>query len=989
MEAATPWQRPMTQTAIAALKAEAQALDRLGLQIITVIPEPLPADRWPQKDRKGEIVLDRDGNPRPAYVGKNPSHWVGRDTPRLLSHARPEHLAVVLKKIDTAARHGHPIGLGVIPSDRLVIVDLDAKDYQGGAIELEADYRRLIAAHPELARTRTERTPSGGIHINVEVADGMASWSRSSGGRRCRFTTTPGGPHCGEVLSGTRISVTAPTAGSLGAYRLLEGTEDYAHTLVKVPNLGAIGITPHEKPATPQQPIERPVKQPFERPVERPVESHAGEQQPPHLRDLLRGHAAGVLKGGRPYCEDRSGNMTGFLKELYGLRNWLDAEGLPYAGSVDELILEAAQALDIEDKLDRVIDTIDANACAWGSDPKASRGRYDKVMRGGWSADGDASGFPSHPDPDPDDQGRDDQQRQGQQHGQPQGRGDQQQQQAEQQGQQAERQQQANPAKLTTEQVTERLREAHRAGMAGTELQVLITRLAGASDLHPLRLNAIGEAVANEVEREAALEREALALLTEADRQEIAAGITLASLFPTPLADQIRVRIADMPYDDLVVAITFITTMAGLTKQGTSVNGNPAARFIVPTNLFLANVASSGRKKTPLTNAMVMEPTEQIRLELAQQHTRALRQWEEDTRGGKKEDRPERPRAAYALVNDYTGEAFASLLQEHDRRGLAVLVMRDELAGLFGSLDAYRGGRGADEQMLLELFDGGAYTSIRVRGDRAYGRSHVAILGNIQPAVLKGLVAGTDPSGKWARFLFCSLPDAIAPLPLEVSQEREHATAEAVAYLQSVAKAVYCLTPVQYRLEPSAVAWFAQFELLQQEQNHAAELDTVRALYGKAAGKVLRVAGLLHILERVCDSAMADPHTIRLETLQKAILLVDTLNQWAINFHADAAAEAVGGIDNLMARVHNASASNGKRWIGWRDFSRKLSRTQRSGITRQAFEQVVDRLAEVSAAGADKSRQADKKEPIQGIKWGESRRSGDGKAEYRAIKGPI
>jgi hypothetical protein len=369
----------MAPAAIAALKAEAQALDRLGLQIIPVIPEPLPADRWPQTDRKGRIALDNDGNPRPAFVGKNPSHWIGRDSPRLLSHARPEPLDKVLAKIDTAAEHGHPIGLGVIPSDRLVIADLDAKDYQGGTAELEADYRRLVAAHPELARTRTERTPSGGIHVYIEVDDGMTSWSRSSGGRRCRFTTTLGGPHCGEMLSGTRISVTAPTAGSVGAYRLLEGTEDYAHTLIKVPNLGAIGFTPHEKPATPQQPIERP--------VERPGEPCNGEQQPPHLRELLRGQAAGVLRGERPYGEDRSSNMAGFLKELYGLRNWLDSEGLPYVGSVDTLIAEAAQVLDIGDKLDRVIDTIDANACTWGSDPKASRGRYDKVMRGGWPAD--------------------------------------------------------------------------------------------------------------------------------------------------------------------------------------------------------------------------------------------------------------------------------------------------------------------------------------------------------------------------------------------------------------------------------------------------------------------------------------------------------------------------------------------------------------------------------------------------------------------------
>jgi hypothetical protein len=391
-----PWQRPMDPATIAALKAEAEALARLGLEIVTVIPEPLPADRWPQTDREGGIALDRDGNPRPAFVGKNPSHWIGRDSPRLLSHARPEPLAKVLEKIDTAAKHGHPIGLGVIPSDRLAIADLDAKDYQGGTAELEADYRRLVAAHPELARTRTERTPSGGIHVFIEVADGMASWSRSSGGRRCRFTTTLGGPHRGEMLSGTRISVTAPTAGSLGAYRLLEGTEDYAHTLIEVPNLGAIGFTPHEKPATPQQPIERP--------VERPGEPCNGEQQPPHLRELLRCRAAGVLKAERPYGEDRSGNMTGFLRELYGLRNWLDSQGLPYAGSVDTLIAEAAQVLDIGDKLDRVIDTIDANACTWGSDPKASRSRYDRVMRGGWPAGDGADGLT--------DEGRGDQQQQ-------------------------------------------------------------------------------------------------------------------------------------------------------------------------------------------------------------------------------------------------------------------------------------------------------------------------------------------------------------------------------------------------------------------------------------------------------------------------------------------------------------------------------------------------------------------------------------------------
>jgi len=943
------WQQPMAPADIAALKDEAEALARKGLQIITVIPEPLPANRWPLKNRDGTIVLDKVGRPRPAFVGKNPSHWISRESPRLLSHARPEPLAKVLAKIDTAAKHGRPIGLGVIPNDGRVIIDFDAKDYEGGSIELEADYRRLVAAHPDLARTRTERTPSGGIHVYIEVADGMASWSRNSGGRRCHFTTITGGPHRGEVLSGTRISVTAPTAGSLGAYRLMEGTEGFGHTLIEVPSLDAIGITPHTKPATQQEPVQRSTPS--------PNPTWTGEQQAPHLRELLRSNAAAVLTGERRYGEDRSINMAGFLKELYGLRNWLDSEGLPYAGSVEDLTAEAGQALGIEEKLDRVINTIDPSACRWVSDLKAARGRYDKAIRGGCSATNGA-----------DDGGY--------------------QQQAQGRGEPSQRQENS-PELLTADQVADQLKEAHRNGVAGTELQVFIAKLAEASALHPQRLNTISDSAGKDVEREAALEREAQALRKEADRQEIAAHITLADLFPAQLAEQIAVRVKDMPYDPLVVAITWITTMAGLTKQGTTVNGNPATRFVVPTNLFTACVASSGRKKTPLINAMVMEPTEKIQLELRQQYTREIKQWEESTRGTKKEDRPEKPRPVYALVNDYTGEALASLLQDLDRRGLAVLVARDELAGLFGALDAYRGGRGADEQMLLELFDGGAHTSLRVRGDRAYSRSHVAILGNIQPSVLKGLVCGADPSGKWARFLFCSLPETIASLPLEVSQEREQATATAVEYLQTVAKTVYCLSPVEYRLEASALAHFVTFEYQQQQQNIAADLDTVRALYGKAAGKVLRVAGLLHILHLACDINMTDPQTIRLDTLRKAILLVDTLNQWAINFHTDAAAEAVGGIDNLMARVHNASANAGKKWISWRDFSRKLSRTQRGSISRQAFDHVVDRLAEVSAAGADGSRQADKKDPIPCIQWGESRRTKDGKAEYRAIKGPI
>lgn len=533
---------------------------------------------------------------------------------------------------------------------------------------------------------------------------------------------------------------------------------------------------------------------------------------------------------------------------------------------------------------------------------------------------------------------------------------------------------------LTAEQVAVRLQEAHRQGIAGAELEVLISNLH--ADLHPLQLKELSKAAAAAVERERQLEQEAARLAAEADRQEIAGGITLDSLLPQATADAISSRCRAMPYSPLLLAVTFLTTIAGLTKQGTKVNGNPATRFTVPTNLFTAAVACSGRKKTPLITALVNEPTEVIRQELTKDFARAMADWKEGCKGVKKDDRPLPPQPAHAVVNDYTGERLAVLLQEHDRRGLAVLVLRDELSGLFGSLNQYRGGRGADEQLLLELFDGGAYTSLRVKGDRAYSRSHVAIFGNIQPAILSQLIGGADPSGKWARFLFCELPETVAELPTVVSPEQEAAIAAAAQHLQDIAMAVYTLPPAEYRLEPAAIAHFARFELQQQQQNLTANLDTVKALHGKAAGKVLRVAGLLHILQRVAEPAMPEPHIIPLVTLQNAILLVEVLNQWAIGFHAEAAAAAVGGIDNMMRRVHNASANADKQWVSWRDFSRCLSPKQRERIDRIAFEQVVHRLA-------GSNRQTTDKTDKPTSRWGETGMGTGGKLQYRAICGPI
>jgi hypothetical protein len=144
-----------------------------------------------------------------------------------------------LERIAIAERLGKEIGLAVIPGGDVVSIDFDTKHY-GSVQNLEEDWMNLVDRYPVLADTRMERTPSGGVHIYVRVTDRMVSWQRPGGGLHCNFTTEQGGPHRGEVLAGTRVSVCAPTRNGKGPYELIN--PEAAYRFMEVPDLASIGI---------------------------------------------------------------------------------------------------------------------------------------------------------------------------------------------------------------------------------------------------------------------------------------------------------------------------------------------------------------------------------------------------------------------------------------------------------------------------------------------------------------------------------------------------------------------------------------------------------------------------------------------------------------------------------------------------------------------------------------------------------------------------
>jgi len=118
--------------------------------------------------------------------------------------------------------------------------------------------------------------------------------------------------------------------------------------------------------------------------------------------------------------------------------------------------------------------------------------------------------------------------------------------------------------------------------------------------------------------------------------------------------------------------------------------------------------------------------------------------------------KPDAPVLEHLYTTDPTLEALIAMINQS--RGVAIL--RDELSGMIGSFDKYRGGKGSDLQEYLQLWAGAPIKADRKGGGTTYAVHPVAgICGGIQPDILRDM---HDTYGKRngfiERFLFC-VPD--------------------------------------------------------------------------------------------------------------------------------------------------------------------------------------------------------------------------------------
>ncbi|MCX5966934.1 MAG: DUF3987 domain-containing protein, partial [Cyanobacteria bacterium] len=509
-----------------------------------------------------------------------------------------------------------------------------------------------------------------------------------------------------------------------------------------------------------------------------------------------------------------------------------------------------------------------------------------------------------------------------------------------------------SPARLTLEQVRERLQRAVTDGASRQNLEALVLELADLADRSAYDLRNLLRTIEAEQDAAQAIAAEVATIKAAQDRRDLSQALTLDWICPPSLAAALRIRCRSLPADDVTALMCFLVAVSGVVKLGTQVVASEAASYRVPLNLYGCLVARSGTKKTPVSRLLVLDPLHELRLELARQNKRAYRAWEEQNRGVKASERTPEPKPVHLMVSDFTAEALAEQLQLQEERGLGLLIHRDELAGMFGNLNAYRSGRGSDEEQLLEAYDGSGFSSLRITkagGGRFYERCQLSICGTIQPAILEALVANGDASGLWARFLFIPLPERVVPLPeFETEQEQQEAT-WASQLLESLCRFVYTKPRLSLALAPESRRYFVHYEARCQADVHRTTIPAQGALIGKAAGKALRVAALLHLLHQGCTDGWHSQQ-VSLEVMERACVLVDHINTWTMGLHQKVAE----GANDLMRLIHGIALAKGA--ASWHDIAKRLTKAQRRDIDSAVAAAAMEALADLGVGEVEHSK---------------------------------
>ncbi|MEG4501662.1 DUF3987 domain-containing protein [Microcoleus sp. F10-C6] len=325
--------------------------------------------------------------------------------------------------------------------------------------------------------------------------------------------------------------------------------------------------------------------------------------------------------------------------------------------------------------------------------------------------------------------------------------------------------------------------------------------------------------------------------------------INIAEIIPVGLAAPIEKLAKMLNLKPECYLTTLLTQISSLFKVGSEIKLRNDTNYRVTPNYFAGIVAESSQKKSPIMREIIDRPMQPLRERARKEFEKAQEAYERELatwRAAKGEDKgvaPKPPRQKLYSFSKTTGEGILYQVAEHPDQ--ALMYRCDELAGLFKSANQYRGGKGSDDEDLLEFWNGTGSTVLRASGVKAdLDGLLLSVFGTIQPDVLASLLKDcSDSNGKFARFDFVIQPLAASKLSLEDS-----GSFDLTPMLSSLYQKIDALPALKLELEPDAKRYFTEFYNKAEDKRVAEPMQGKRAMIGKAPEKVGKLAGVLHAL---------------------------------------------------------------------------------------------------------------------------------------------
>lgn len=218
---------------------------------------------------------------------------------------------------------------------------------------------------------------------------------------------------------------------------------------------------------------------------------------------------------------------------------------------------------------------------------------------------------------------------------------------------------------------------------------------------------------------------------------------------------------------------------------------------------------------------------------------------------------PEAPQRRRMMSSEITVEKAARMSAANPR---GLLLVRDELAGWFGSMDRYSsGGGGGDRAFWLQAHNGGGWQVDRVKdGENGVSVPHLlwGILGGIQPDRVASLLTSGDDDGLSARFLYC-WPEKRRPADLS-TEATPNRLLDALRRLETLP-----WQPPAPVVLPFTTAARAQMNQWRQEVTDMEEGASGQFLswVGKLPGFAARLALVFAHMEWLCSAEGTPPPT--------------------------------------------------------------------------------------------------------------------------------